>query len=84
MKMLIGAVAVLGLTTIAFASDEAAEAPAETEAVVDCSTLEDADAKAKCEADEAAAESTDDKKGGKGKGLKKAENNKLEKFDEEE
>jgi hypothetical protein len=82
MKMLIGAVAVLGLTTIALAADEA-EAPVEEEAVVDCTTLEDADAKAKCEADKAAAEQPADEKGGKGKGLKKSENNKMEKFDEE-
>lgn len=83
MKMLIGAVAMLGLSTLALAADDAAEAPAEDEAVVDCSTLEDAEAKAKCEADKAAAEEPAAEKAGKGKGLKKSENNKMEKFDEE-
>jgi hypothetical protein len=85
MKMLIASVAVLGLTTIALAADDA-EAPAEEEKVEDCSTIEDAEKKAECEAKKAAeaeAEGEGEKKGGKGKGLKKSENNKMEKFDEE-
>ena len=83
MKMLIASVAVLGLTTIALAADDS-EAPAEEEKIEDCSTIEDADKKAECEAKKAAeAEGEGEKKGGKGKGLKKSENNKMEKFDEE-
>lgn len=94
MKILIGAVTMLGLSSIALAADEA-DAPAEDakEAAVDCSTLDDAEAKAGCEAakaaadkaaaDKAAADEASDEKGGKGKGLKKSENNKMEKFDEE-
>ncbi len=89
MKILIGAVTILGLSNIALAADEA-DAPAEDakEEVVDCSTLDDAEAKAGCEAEKAAAEkaaaeNASDEKGGKGKGLKKSENNKMEKFDEE-
>lgn len=81
MKMLIASVAVLGLTTVALASDDS-EAPAEEEKVEDCSTIEDAEKKAECEAKKAEA-AEGEKKGGKGKGLKKSENNKMEKFDEE-
>lgn len=90
MKILIGAVTMLGLSGIALAADEADAPPSEDakQEAVDCSTLDDAEAKAGCEAakvvaDKAAADKASDEKGGKGKGLKKSENNKMEKFDEE-
>ena len=85
MKTLIGAFALLGLTTaVAYAADDA-PAPAPTEAdkpaEQDCTKLE-GDAKTQCEEAKKAAEpKEEDKKAGKS--LNKSENNRMEAFDDE-
>jgi len=83
MKTLIASLCLLGLTTVALAADDApaADDAAAEEAAPDCSTIEDAEKKAECEASQTPAPEAG--KAGKGKGLKKSEDNKMEKFDEE-
>ncbi len=81
MKKLIGVFAVLGLSTgLAFADDEAPPAPAADKPVAeDCSKLE-ADAKAKCEADQAAAAAAPVQKGSK---LQPSTDNHMESLNED-
>lgn len=83
MKTLIASLCLLGLTTVALAADDApaADDAATEESPPDCSEIEDAEKKAECEASRSPA--PDEGKAGKGKGLKKSDDNKMEKFDEE-
>jgi hypothetical protein len=84
MKTLLGTTALLlAITGLAIADDDPTDAPAEEKAA--CSKIEDAAEKATCEEAQEAAEAPAEEAGkGKGKGLNKSENNKMEKFDEEE
>ena len=83
MKTLIASRCLLGLTTVALAADDApaSDDAATEDAAPDCSEIEDAEKKADCEASRPPA--PDDGKSGKGKGLKKPDDIKMEKFDEE-
>jgi hypothetical protein len=84
MTKLVGAFALLSLTTaVAWADDAPATAdPVVDEPTVDCETLE-GDAKTECEAKAAADAAGAAEKDSKGKGLKKSEDNRMESLDDE-